>query len=97
MENKKPRITTVEFPDGTFDYIYCVIAMMDEDIVTSTFEAFIGLGIDINIETCSDKYRMFDETRVFSYAADLEEFFQWYNDGGWDFKILDYEKDEDDL
>ena len=91
MENKPPKITTIDFPDGQFNYVYCVIAMMDEDIMTSTFEAFIGIGIDINIDTCSNQYLKFDESNVFCYAVDIDEFFDWYNNGGWDFKILDYE------
>lgn len=94
MSNGKPVITKVNFPvEGTLDYIFCVIAMTDDDVITSTFEAFIGVGININISDCSDSYRKFDETRVFNYAQDLDEFFDWYNNGGWDFKILDYEKE----
>lgn len=91
----KPLITTLEFPDGKFDYIWCVVAMKDGDIVTATFEAFVGLGVDINLTECSEKYLSFDETKVFNYAQDLEEFFGWHTDGGWDFRILDYEKEVD--
>ena len=89
----KPLITTIKFPDGEFDYIWCVIAMKDGDIVTSTFEAFVGIGVDINVTECSPEYLRFDETRVFNYAQDLDEFFTWHIDGGWDFRILDYEKE----
>lgn len=92
-ELAKPLITTIEFPDGKFDYVWCVIAMKDGDIVTSTFEAFVGLGIDINLTECSKEYLAFDETRVFSYAQDLDELFEWHTKGGWDFRILDYEKE----
>lgn len=91
----KPLITTFEFPDGKFDYIWCVVAMKDEEVVTATFEAFVGIGIDITIGECSQEYLRFDETRVFSYAQDLDEFFEWHTKGGWDFRILDYEKEVD--
>lgn len=98
MGSQKPKITTIEFPDGTFDYIWCVVGRTeDDDIVTTTFEVFIGIGVDINVAECSKEYLAFDETRVFSYAQDLDEFFDWYNNGGWDFKILDYEKEESDV
>lgn len=97
MENSKPKITTIKFPDGEFHYIWCVIALKDEDIVTSTFEAFIGIGVDVTIGECSDEYLRFDETRVFCYAADLDEFYGWHIDGGWDFRILDYEKEESNV
>jgi hypothetical protein len=93
MSSQKPRITTIEFPDGVFDYIWCLIGMQDEGIVVSTYEAFVGIGVKVNVIDCSPEYLKFDETRVFNYAQDLDEFFDWYNNGGWDFKILDYEKD----
>ena len=92
-ELAKPLITTIKFPDGEFDYIWCVVAMKDEEVVTATFEAFVGIGIDINLTECSKEYLAFDETRVFNYAEDLNEFFGWHTDGGWDFRILDYEKE----
>lgn len=95
MANKPPYIISIKFEDGTFDYIWCLIAMLDGDMITNQFEAYIAIGVDINIDTCSKEYLSFDESRVFCYAQDLDEFFSWYDNGGWDFKILDYESLEE--
>ena len=95
--NGKPKITQITFDEGVFDLVWCVIGQTDYEQIISTFEAFIcvsnpGVNFDDNI---SEKLRKFDETRIYAYADDINEFEDWVTNGGWDFKILDYEKEED--
>lgn len=91
----KPKITKVVFDEGVFDLVWCVIAQTDYGQILSTFEAFICVnnpGVNFD-DSVSEELRKFDETKIYSYAEDMAEFENWINDGGWDFKILDYEKE----
>jgi hypothetical protein len=95
-----PFIRQFIFPEGTFDFVNCEIAMFQEDDngqreITSTFHSFIAIGmpgIDMSGDT-SKELKYFDESKVFAYAQDLNEFKVWIEEGGWDFIILDYEKE----
>jgi hypothetical protein len=92
MEN--PQITTLDFPEGKFDLIWCLIGQTDGEEIISTFEAFIAVNFpDVNFDSkVSDELRRFDETRIYAYAHGLSEFENLIENGGWDFKILDYER-----
>lgn len=97
---EEPFIRQIKFPEGTFDFINCEIAMFDEDEngqrdIKSTFMAYIAIGmpsIDM-VDKPSKELKYFDENKIFAYAQTLDEFMEWFKDGGWDFTILDYEKD----
>ena len=94
--NGKPKITKVAFDEGVFDLVWCVIAQTDYDQILSTFESFICVNNpSVNFaDPVSEELRRFDEANIYSYAEDMAEFESWVNDGGWDFKILDYEKED---
>lgn len=95
----KPLIVPIDFPDGKFNFIWCLIGMVEnpEDEPSATFEAYVGIGDQIeDWESVSAQLRLFDETKVFYYAQDLDDFFGIVKDGGGDFKILDYEKEDGD-
>lgn len=90
---KDVEITRVSFPEGDFEYVWCLLSMGDESL---SFEAFIGVGISIdNWESASAKCRSFDEN-VLSYAKDWDEFESMVLNGGHDFSILDYERVSND-
>jgi hypothetical protein len=90
---KDVAITKVSFPEGDFEYVWCLVAMEDECL---SFEAFIGVGIDIdNWDSVSQKCRSFDE-KVLAYARDWDEFESLVLNGGHDFNILDYERISND-
>jgi len=92
-----PLVVPIEFPDGKFNFIWCLIGMIDEpdEEPETTFEAYVGLGAEIeDWDKVSPQLRLFDETKVFYYAQDLEDFFHIFENDGGDFKILDYEKDD---
>lgn len=82
-------ITKVSFPEGEFDFVWCLISYDEESI---SFESFIGVDVSIpNATTASQEFQIFDQ-KVLSYANDWDEFEEWVKDGGFDFKILDYER-----
>lgn len=98
----QPYIRKVKFPEGTFDFVNCEIAMFEKDDggsknVTSTFHSYIAIGmpgIDM-AANISPELKFFDETKIFAYAQDMNELMEWSTNGGWDFIILDYEKEVD--
>lgn len=98
-----PYIRKIKFPEGEFDFVSCQIALFDETsggekILTSTFWSYIAVGmpgID-SLDSCSKELQYFDNTKIFAYAQDIQEFNDWVNNDGWDFIILDYEKEFDD-
>jgi hypothetical protein len=94
--NGKPKITQIIFDEGVFDLIWCVIAQTDYEDIVATFECFICINNPwVNFaDNVSEKLRKFDETSIYAYAEGIEEFESWFVNGGWDFKILDYEKEE---
>jgi len=82
-------ITKVSFPEGDFDYVWCLVMMEDESL---SFETFIGVGIDVgDWISVSEECRSFDE-KVIAYAQDWDEFEGWVKNGAHDFTIVDYEK-----
>lgn len=92
---EKPEITVLNFPEGKFELVWCLIAQTDGDEIISTFESFIAVDypeVDFAGEV-SERLRLFDENRVFAYVWGLEQFEDIVLNGGWDFKILDYEKE----
>jgi hypothetical protein len=86
----KALVTTIEFPEGKNDYVWCLIKT-DDNI---TFETWIGIGCDIDFanESLSKELRTFDN-KVYFYAEDLDEFYRLVQDGYTDFSILDYDKE----
>lgn len=80
-------LTKIKLPEGAFDFAWCLIRTEDDVI----FESFIGIGVDLDFDSCSAQAKAFDNS-VYAYAADMNEFWDWVRDGGWDFTILDYER-----
>jgi hypothetical protein len=97
MNIVKPKVTQKTFDEGVFDLIWCVIGQTDYGQVISTFESFICVNPpEVNFaDPVSEKLRKFDENAIYAYAENMAEFERWVNEGAWDFKILDYEKEED--
>lgn len=97
---EEPFIRKIKFPEGTFDFINCEIALFEEDSngqrdITMTFSAYIAIGmpsIDM-ADNVSKELKYFDENKIFAYAQTLDEFREWFENGGWDYIILDYEKE----
>lgn len=82
-------ITKVSFPEGEYDFVWCLVMMEDESL---SFETFIGVGIDVgDWISVSEECRSFDE-KVIAYAQDWDEFEGWVKNGAYDFTIVDYEK-----
>jgi CDP-glycerol glycerophosphotransferase (TagB/SpsB family) len=82
-------ITRVSFPEGEYDFVWCLLSYDEESI---NFESFIGVDVSIeDASSASEEFQNFDKN-VFSYADDWDEFEKWVKSGGFDFTIVDYEK-----
>lgn len=92
-----PDIVTVKFPEGDFDFIWCEVCVMENREPAYSYEAFVGLGVNIeDITKVSDELAIFDAHKVFTYVPTLQDFFyRHFCDD--DFIINSYERDERDI
>lgn len=93
-----PEIVSVNFPEGTFDFIWCDLCVTSDGEGASFYPAFIGIGVDIEDMTkVSEQLSLFDAYKVFTYVPNLQDFFQAYIEGMDWYRIVNYEVSEESL